>query len=263
MRAMWAMACAAMWSTAVPGAGANPRDPSSRVAYNAALPVVDAEGMGTWLKLLAGSFKVDGVAEVVFDHPSFHAHRCGYVNPDGTVVEPFCKNISGRADCVNIGKGPGVQCILQASWAEMFFLVTGFPQPNPNPGPVPAPPEPPPGVYTLPGGNSFLRPAMLMIGMDPHQAGLQFLLVNDKGLPEGGAGSVAGDRATFRTPCVNGPVVLNTMRQDLIYGRPPRSCENILHIDAKPDSRYVNLAFDIRINGETYTVININLRRQP
>jgi hypothetical protein len=248
---------------AVVAAGANPRNPASRVAYEAPLPVVDATGMGGWLMRLGGRYKVDGAIEVVFDHPDFLGHRCGAVSPDG-VVEPFCKNIGGQADCITIGKGPGVQCILQVSWPEMFFIVNGLEEPDPEPGPGPPPPPPyPPGVYTLPGGNSFLRPAMLMIGMDPHKAGLQFLLVNDKGLPEGGAGTIVGDRAKLRTPCVNGPVLLNTMRQDVINSRPPRSCENILYIDAKEDSSVVNLAFDIRINDETYTVINITLRRQP
>jgi hypothetical protein len=257
-----AMGCLALWTTLAVAAGSNPRDSALRVTYEAPLPVVDAAGMGAWLMRLGGRYQVDGMVEVVFDHDDFHAHRCGFVNPDGTVVEPFCKNVTGKADCVNIGKGPGVQCILQISWQEMFFIVSGFPEPNPNPGPEPSPPPAPPGVYTLPGGNSFLRPAMLMIGMDPHQAGLKFLLVNDKGLPEGGAGTIKGDRATLPMPCVNGPVVLNSMRQDLINHRLPGSCESILYIDAKQDSSFVNLAFDIRINDETYTVINITLRRQ-
>ena len=54
---------------------------------------------------------------------------------------------------------------------------------------------------------------MLLFGLDPAQSAIHHLMVDNKGLPEGGPGSNTGNRATFKTTCVNAPILLSTMRR--------------------------------------------------
>jgi hypothetical protein len=242
-------------------AGANPRDSATKLNYAPAKPVVEPAQMGEWLERLAGKYRIEGMVEVVLSSPDYDRRRCGVPppppdEPDRPIVAPLCESIKGRADCIRIGTGPGVQCIIQAQWHDMYELINGSEPVEEGTNP------PPPGMYRVPGGESYLGPSMLMIGMDPGKSGVNYLLVDNKGLPEGGLGSIAGNRATFRTPCVNGPVLLNNMKPQQINYRVPTSCDREFRIDAKDGSSVVHMAFDVEINDEIFTRFELSLRRE-
>ncbi len=205
-----------------------------------------------WLRRLVGPYRFEGMVEVVYDHPDYIEHRCAPLPPDPTQSDnppppavPYCSGIKGKGDCVGIGKGPGVQCILDVSWQDIY-AVEG---------------------RNLPGGVSFLSPAMLLFGLDPGQDAIHYLLVDNKGLPEGGPGSNKGNRAIFKTTCVNAPILLSAMPEVVPDERRPdrprnwQTCERVIRISAKPDSRVVNISMDININDETFTRMEITMRR--
>lgn len=244
-------------------AGANPRDSATKLNYAPAKPVVDAAQMGEWLVRLAGRYRIEGLVEVVHNAPEYDRFRCGGPpppppgEPEPPTVAPLCESIKGRADCIRIGAGPGVQCIIQAEWRDMYELINGIEGIGDGVNPPPRL-----GMFRVPGGEPYLGPAMLLIGLDPGKSGVNYLLVDNKGLPEGGAGSIAGNRATFRTPCVNGPVLLNTMRPQQIDNRSLTTCDREFRIDAKGGSSVVHMAFDIEINEEVFTRFELSLRRE-
>jgi hypothetical protein len=251
MRATTAVFCAA--ALVATAAGANPRDPALRSTYVVPAPVDQPEEMGAWLRRLAGKYRAEGLVEVVYNGPAYDPHRCGALPPEPpeSVAEPFCQQIKGMVDCVSIGSGPGVQCILQVTWTDLYEVIRPV-----DLGEMA-------GAFTLPGGTSYLAPAMLLIGIEPGRGGINYLLVDNKGLPEGGPGSIAGDRATFRTSCVNGPTLLSSMKPQLIAQRPLQTCDRELRIDAREGASVVHLAFDIEINEEMFTRFELSLRREP
>lgn len=167
----------------------------------------------------------------------------GRYRAEGTVTIAGAgrESVRGASDCKAVGTGAGLQCIFDISWPDMFQGLE---------------------MYNLPGGVAYLSPAMMLVGLDPGRQGITFLLVDHKGLPEGGAGSIAGQRATLRAPCVNAARLFLSMNPASRYeGRPPDICERITRIDAR-DS-VVNMVTDIEINGELATIIDVTLRRLP
>jgi hypothetical protein len=205
-----------------------------------------------WLRRLVGRYRIEGMVEVVYDHPDYIEHRCGPLPPDPNQSDnppppavPYCSGIKGKGDCVGIGSGPGVQCILDVSWQDIYTQLGA----------------------NLPGGVSYLSPAMLLFGLDPTQAAIHHLLVDNKGLPEGGPGANTGNRATFKTTCVNAPILLSRMPEVVPDERRPdrprewQTCNRVTRFSAKPDSRVVNISMDIDINDETFTRLEITMRR--
>ncbi len=206
----------------------NPRHGTRDVEYDVPPPVTERGGMGEWLLRLAGQYRVEGLATVLAAPPV---------------------GIRGSGDCAAVGAGSGVHCILNIHWTDQFEIIM-----DPEQGP--------PGVYNVPGGVSYLNPAMMLMGMDPRRRGLQFLLVDNKGLPEGGAATIAGNRATLRAPCVNAPSLFLAMNPTRKFaGRPPQTCERIMRIDARPGSQVVHVAIDIEVNGERAGEFQMTLRR--
>jgi hypothetical protein len=105
--------------------------------------VTDPAAVAEWLRRLVGSYKLDGAIG-----------RAG---------------IKGKADCIAIGQGPGVQCIFNAIWQEEWDIRTGRP------------------ILLDP-----LDPSMFLFGMDPSKATLHMLMVIDKGIASGGTGTIKG-----------------------------------------------------------------------
>lgn len=212
-----------------------------------------------WLNRLKGRYRVEGTVEVVLAHPDYERNRCGGLPPDPGQQEnppppaiPYCEGISGMADCVAVGDGSGVQCILNAKWRDIYDIV--YPDAE---GALDART----GVFELPGGVSNLSPSMALFGVDPYGDGIRFLLVDAKGLAEGSPGGVRGDRTSFRTPCVNTATLINKMRLESLDNRPLKTCERSIRIDARPGSSVVNISVDIEINDELFTRQEIQLRR--
>src|SRR5512147_1103009 len=75
-------------------------------AESGAEPIPNAD-MDVWLRRLVGSYKLDGSANA-FACPS------------------ACSGVKGKVDCTAIGTGPGVQCIMNATWQE-YWSMTGQP----------------------------------------------------------------------------------------------------------------------------------------
>jgi hypothetical protein len=166
---------------------------------------------------------------------------------------PGTEWVSGTADCVVIGAGPGVQCIFNVTWQEIWDI--RMPGEGLDSGPV--------GVFEVPGGIPYLDPAMALFGLEPGKNAISHLLVNNKGMPEGGPGAVKGNRLTFRTECVNAATLLAAMVPEPVNNRLPDSCKRIVHMEAKPDSKVMWWNIDIEINDEPYTRFVLTLRRQP
>jgi hypothetical protein len=235
------------------GAGAEPRAPP-RMEF---VPTPDAP-MDVWLRRLVGSYGFEGSVEVVYDHPDYVEHGCGPLPPDPAESEsipqppiiPYCSDVKGAGECIAIGKGPGLQCILDVAWRNFGYL---------------------PGGDVLAGGVSYLGPAMELFGMDPGKLVISHLLVDNRGLPEGGEGVIKGNKATFRTPCANAAEVLEAMPplvESGIRPQPPyyhtawRTCDRVVRIDAAPDARVLHMSIDINLNGELFTRIVMTMRRK-
>lgn len=236
------------------------------VPAEAARPVTEPAEMAAWLKRLVGRYGVDGLIQVVYYHEGedYDEHRCAPLPPRPgedlpPAFVPYCSAIHGKGDCVGIGKGPGVQCVLGVSWQDFYEVVP--PPDNLD--------DPPGGMFQLPGGVSNLSPAVALFGLDPVAAGLKYLVVDQKGLPEGGQGSIKGDTATFRTNCVNGAELLAGMKpppppefpDPPRPEGPPRTCGRIFRIDAKPDANVLHWSMDIEINDVLWTRMEMTLRR--
>lgn len=206
-----------------------------------------------WLERLKGRYRVDGFVEVAVNHPDYEDLRCAPPPPrggDSLPPRPLCEKISGMVDCVAVGDGSGVQCILSAKWNDLYEIWLEGP-PSGGPG----------GVWEVPGGAGNLSPSMALFGLEPYGKGMRFMLVDAKGLAEGAPGGVRGDRTSFRTPCVNTPTLLGKMRLERLDSRPLQTCERSIRIDARIGGKVVNLSIDIEINDELFTRQEIQLWR--
>jgi hypothetical protein len=232
-------------ATGAGGGGTNPRTAMRNVSFVEAPRITEPAQMGDWLTRLAGSYRVDGMAD-------FNLLEVDTGNGFGGEPVHRYINVNGGADCVRVGTGPGVHCIFNITWVDQFEIIPPSTEDD----------APDPGVFNLPGGDSFLDPAMSLIGLDPGKGALHLLLVDNKGLPEGGHGVIHGDRATFRTPCVNARSLMQNMSPDLeIRNLPPRTCERVTRVQARADSKVVNVSIYIEINDEPRTRFDLTLRR--
>lgn len=131
-----------------------------------------------WLRRLVGNFTLDGVFSL------------------GNCAGPGCAAITGNMNCIAVGDGPGVHCIINAKWT--LFLGS------------------PPVDF-----SSFLDPAVGLFGLDPGKSEINLMMVNDKGLPTSGFGIVKGHTARFRNRCP---------------GANDDGCQVGIIIEAKPDA---------------------------
>jgi len=212
-----------------------------------------------WLRRLAGRYRFEGLVHVMAKGD------CGPLPPDPAKQdqmseappEPYCRSIKGTGDCVAVGKGPGVQCVLNVFWQDMYEVL--MQQSEAGAESVDASPT---GVFELPGGVAYLDPSMALFGLDPGNSAISYLVVDNKGMPEGGPGHVSGNRATFKTTCVNAPTLLNAMKPEEFNDRMPGSCLRTIHFDARPDSKVVLVTIDIEINDDVFTRATMTMRRQ-
>lgn len=235
-----------------------------RAAQQAGEEAIPPAEKDVWLRRLVGYYVVEGMVEVVY--PGYGCvpdpELPGAEKPP-PYATPYCKPVKGHGDCIGIGSGPGVQCVLDMPWQDLFEIV--YPPEELKPDERP----PPTGVYNLPGGVSNLSPAMALFGLDPGNAAIHYMLVDNKGLPESAMGTITGNRANFRTPCVNSAALLGAMKpppipsQPPLYRSPPRTCEKTIRIEAKPDAQQVYMTVDFDINDEPWTRYTLTMKRQP
>jgi len=262
------MACVVL--LAAGAAGANPRNGNARPPREPARPVTEAAEIGAWLQRLAGRYRFEGMVEVrtratvTEEPPEAAGAEPGSLAAEIMVRERLASGqsdvfdvtpVQGMGDCITIGTGPGVQCVLQVNWKEMREVVT------------PSTTERG-GVFNVPGGVSNLVPAMVMYGLDPGQAVVRYLQVDSAGLAEGAAGSVVGNTATFRTPCTNAARILDSLRPppvrqpgSLTPPPPPKTCDRITRIEARQNSRTLYMWIDYALDGKPKTTYSLTLRR--
>ncbi len=250
MRALLAtVAVLALTVQAADAAGRNPRDPPPATPVVTPEPVTSPGLIAMWLRRLAGQYRIEGSVFMLSRTFEFRA-------PDGEMREvefqPRLESARGSGDCMAVGTGAGMHCIFDIAWQDQHEIIM-----DPEQGPV--------GMFNLPGGVAYLNPSMLLAGLDPGSKGITFLVVDNKGLPEGGSGSIAGDRATLRAPCVNAPNLFQSMNPAAKFNdRLPQTCERITHIDAAADAAVVQLSISIELNEELVTLTRLTLRRtQP
>lgn len=189
-------------------ASAQPHSEQPVPKMDAALPMTEPEAIAAWLKRLVGRFKWEGTI--------------GF--------GPNAEAVTGSSDCIGIGDGPGVQCILNVTWIDQYQLDTESNNDN----------------YMI----SYLDPAMELFGLDPLNSAISHLVVNNKGLPEGGLGFVKGNTATFKVPCVNAKV----------------GCYRVVVIEARPDSGLIWMWFgkvEQMASGIFDFYATMTLRRMP
>jgi hypothetical protein len=222
------------------GAIAQPRLEPQIAPDAVAQPVTDPAEMGAWLQRLVGQFRYEGHVE----HLLKEDRLCAALPPDPATQDadvaprppdqPLCTGVTGTGDCIRIGDGPGVQCVLGVDWQELFDVDFENGEAKEVPGFVP-----------------YMNPAMNLYGLDPAFGELNHLLVSNKGLAEGGGGSIKGDRATFTSVCVNQPA----------------GCRRIIRLYARSDANIVGMTIDIELlmQGEwkLATSFTLTLRRTP
>lgn len=188
-------------------------------------PITEPAQVEEWLHRLVGRFKYDGMVQM---------GNCVPVPAvDGGPLPPpsdLCQGVKGKSDCIAIGNGPGVQCVLNVTWQDIYQV-----------------------DYENGAVNelmvSYLDPAMELYGVEPATLTIHRLMVNNKGLAEEGRGSIRGNTATFRSPCVNS-----------VVSKTAESCSRIVRIEAKPDARllYVWLGIQLEPADEnTYAVLSL------
>lgn len=205
-------------------------------------PAGEPVPMDEWLGRLVGRYQIDGMIEI--------PDRCvpPPPPPDGSpppFFTPLCSSVRGMADCALVGAGPGVHCIFNAKWDDLYEVVYPTEQERG-------------GVFAVPGGVSNLAPSMTLLGMDPVRSTLNFLLVDNKGLAEGGSGGLRGARATIVSTCVNEKTLYQAMREP---PPPPEECRRTTYIEARPGDRFLRFMIEIEINDDLYTRYELSLRR--
>jgi hypothetical protein len=179
-----------------------------------------------WLGQVVGRFRIGGQVEkraVVVGIP--------------TTLEG---DISGVADCAAVGAGAGVHCVFNATWPVIEPINPAIPAAVSLSGP----PEASERVR-------LLRPAVLVLGLNPDTAEIRALMVTDDSVAHTWAGRLETHTLTARrlTSCF--------VSQGVLRGSPP-PCFQPLEIVAEPDSGTITMVH--RASGVTIRLI---LNRDP
>lgn len=141
--------------------------------------------MEAWLPRLVGRFRYEGIVDLNGTPERSEASWLPDEESDesevpeldpGNPVDPFkLKRAHGRGDCVAIGNGPGVHCVLDVVWQDKDELA----------GPV------------LRGEEPFLSPATRLYGIDAIAGVTRYLQLDKDGLTEAETGIVKGNTLTW------------------------------------------------------------------
>ena len=181
-------------------------DDLSEINVTAEKPTRKVSDLIVWIRRLLGQYTIDGKVDM---------GGKGNPNERWTAV--------GTGTCIGFGVAPGVQCEMNVKW----------------------PPVPGPHGAEVLSGVTDLNPAMMLLGMQPDDIGIQYLQVNNKGLAEGSVGTIINDTATFKTPCVNAPP----------------GCMRIMRITAESESKVISMDIDTEIDYQLAARFNFKLRR--
>jgi hypothetical protein len=187
-------------------AAAKPLDNLAEVVVSAEKPTRKAADLIAWIRRLLGKYTFEGKVDLG-----------GKGNPNDRW------SVNGGGTCIGFGVAPGVQCEINVHW----------------------PPVPGPNAPEILSGISDLTPAMILYAMEPDDLGIRYLQVNSKGLAEGSTGTIIGDTATFKTPCVN----------------VAKGCERTTRITVGSESKIIDMQIDTEVNYELVARFSFKLRR--
>jgi hypothetical protein len=155
-----------------------------------------------------------------------HLHKKGQLWSRKT----WSQLVQGKGDCIAIGDGAGIQCVINVSWSEMWGSVESA------------------ASKVQLGGLPELSPALILAGTVPGSGEIRFLLVDKRGLGHPGRVTLEGNAAFARPPCVDMPGV--------------QECQLLIKIDARPGSalsfavvtNQVHFFRSTRVRGEPSTI---------
>lgn len=110
--------------------------------------------------------------------------------------------VSGRSECVGIGAGPGVRCVI---------------------------------MLAAPGIDTHLNPGAYMLGLDLERPMAQYMSIDDTGVAAVAAGELRGDTFRFQTPCRAGSA--RTCTSTTRISTRPGSDTIRLRVDIRVDGR--------------------------
>lgn len=150
----------------------------------------------TWMARLVGHFQIRGSVVLVA--------------PEGREQSIA---VQGRADCFGFGFAPGVQCELRVNW----------------------PGSTDPQWAQVPGAVSSFDPAVLLLGYEPVQSAVSYILVDNQGHASAAVGDmVSADTMRSRTDCA-----VSTLSA---------ACDQVMRITARPDQQTVEMRIEQRID---------------
>ncbi len=189
---------------AAPRGTAGPPEPQTPETMEAQRQQM-ALDMAAWLPRLVGRFDIQGVV------------KFNQTEPD---IFPQDRELAaeGKADCIAVGEGAGVQCVLNVTWQEIWGTMG----------------------EAVEGGVPFLGPAAILFGFDPNASVIRYLLLNTNGIAEAQTGRLYGNtlRFYFETHCES-----NVTRPT--DDNPENRCRRVLGIYAPPAAKYLTLTVDI------------------
>lgn len=191
------------------GASADPRDIAEPAApltpeMREARRVQMAVDMDVWLRRLEGRFRIEGVFII-----------------DAVPLEP--RRAKGMEDCITIGPGAGMQCVINVVWDEDY------------------------GADGQSGqtGVSSMAPALIEYGFDPVASKVRSLQVDNQSLAEPSAGNLRGETVSYSTRCANTPAA--------------QLCQRVTRIYMPADRSYIRLTIDVEYNYTRQTSLQMDL----
>jgi hypothetical protein len=164
-----------------------PDTPETREARRQQLAVE----MPAWMARMVGRFRYSGVVQF-FQTAGLGARTEDFPDRDKTYADGTCdeecfssppalRDAKGLADCIALGPGAGVHCVIHVVWEEEWSA-TGMP---------------------VDGGVTFLGPASTLYGYDPIASHIRYLILNTNGIAESESGRLNGNTLnwTFETRC--------------------------------------------------------------
>jgi hypothetical protein len=194
--------------------------------------------MPAWMARLVGRFRYTGVVQFYqASVPGAEVREFpdrDKIYADGTCDEecftsiPSLRNAKGLGDCIAIGAGAGVHCVVHVVW-EDEWTPQGMP---------------------VDGGVTFLGPAATLYGYDPIASRIRYLILNTRGVAESEAGRLNGNTLswTFDTHCESDTT---------------ERCRQVTKVQALPDGKsvrtYIALEKYDRRSGRWWMVTSFTL----
>jgi hypothetical protein len=178
-----------------------------------------------WLRRLPGRYDLAGVI--------YHIEKADFDGaldaldgePAGTtqLLNEWAQPVVGKADCIAFAEAPGLQCVINVSWPDMWNFKTG---------------------RASVGAVSDLTPAMVLAGVNPADESIRFLLVDKRGLGHPSSLVLKGERAVAKVPCVNLPGVQTCNQKFTLEAR---ATSNLIFVTMSVEVRYLRSKLDRKL----------------